>query len=202
MWTAIEHITAAVTTSLDQVAILTQASADQIRNALLWNSDHIKQHWFFKINSCLPRTLLLTQTIRDISWIDVRKSFLIIDFYTITDPKSPYYNNPTGHFALQLCIDGVMYMVNFIWQTYHIYEGAYHNHEQDRGISIEQHWLQHIPLSIAASDKSIVDILRAYNTQYAELYSLLITQRAQSLSEISEDVVERISDITISYTKP
>lgn len=123
---------------------------------------------------------------------------MLILFWTHAD----YHNVSTGHFALELCIDGQTYIMNFVGQTYHIYQWSYQNHEALKSTKIHQNLLQKIPLSKIWESDTIIDILNKNDLSgFWTSYQSLVDQRADILSTLSSDMIQQIPDSNIVFAQ-
>ena len=74
------------------------------------------------MNSCLPRTLLLIDALKQIQPQNsqITEIHLIVDVYSPIREDSPYAGNPVSHYAIEYTINGKVYSLQFFNKSFHV----------------------------------------------------------------------------------
>lgn len=160
-----------------------------------WRENQIP---LFYMNSCLPRTLLLIDALKQIQQQknEITEIHLIVDVYSPIRKGSPYAWTPVSHYAIEYTINGKVYSLQFFNKSFHVLPWAYTNPEENFEQLLG-------PVKVDArsfeSDDSIPEILTKNKTAFEK-------PRAQfTASPVFQALSQQIDnggtmDITMLYT--
>lgn len=150
-WTFVKNIPETIKHYISIYPIIKEVnSQEDLESILLSDTKWLKEKWFFYLNSCFPRTMLMLDYCKThkLSW------HLIIDIYKTS---KPWYNinDIVTHFALQIDDIGILQFVwDSDWWKYTIEDN--YKFEEINKQSMEIH---KISFEKITNDDNLIDIL-------------------------------------------